>query len=112
GERVQVARPRVRRQRLPARQRLAGGLHRGVDVLGAGLRDAADDLAIAGRQRLERLPTLRFHPLAADEEAKAAPVALEPLLHRPGALGSGTVVEGGQDVGDAGHLAPWPPFWA
>ena len=48
--------------------RLAGRGHGAIDVLGATLRDAGQNLARGGIDRLERLARGRFHPLPADEQ--------------------------------------------
>jgi len=53
GERVEIAGAAMTGERRPCRLRPGGGLHRGIDVGGIGLRDARQHLAGGGSDRLE-----------------------------------------------------------
>jgi hypothetical protein len=69
-ERVQKARPRVRRETFPRRQCGTRGSHRRVDVGLAALGDARNDLRRRRVRDLEQLP--RLGPRAADVMAEDA----------------------------------------
>src|SRR3990172_8047562 len=94
-------------ERPPGSKRLARGAHRGVHVLGAGLRHPGDWLAVGGIDGLERLPGQRLDPPAADEQAEGAVMMIEPLQHRSGRLGSRAILERFEELGDFAHAMGW-----
>ena len=56
----------------PSSNAVAGGAHRAVDILGAGLRHLGDRAAGGGVERLEGAAVGGFEALAADHQAVRA----------------------------------------
>ena len=61
-----------RRDEPPLRERLLRHLDRAIDVVGAGAREGADQLAVGRADRVEGLAGGSVHPLAADVVLKGA----------------------------------------
>src|SRR5438876_12324116 len=89
---VKVARARVRRERLPGRERGAGSRYRRILIWSGALRDAGENLAGRRIGAIEALATLWFAPRAIDEVAKAALVARQPGQGLLRVLGRGAVL--------------------
>ena len=102
-ERVQVARARVRRERLPRRERRARRAHRRVDVGRRAVRDARDRLRRRGIDHLEH--RTRLGPRAVDVVAEHAFVLAEPGERFLVALRRRAVLHRLEDFGDGGHWA-------
>jgi hypothetical protein len=109
-QRVQHARAPMAAQRLPGGQRRGGGLHRLVDLRGAGLRHLRQ---FAAARRVQGGEVARAaHPAPADEVAEAAAVAFQPGLGDGIGLRRRAVVHGLEDGRDRVHRQGSAWRWA
>src|SRR5262245_35776935 len=103
GERVQVARPRMRGERLPRGKRRTRRCHRGVDVGRGAVRDAGNDFVRRWIDYVEQ--RARLGENAADVVPERATMTREPGERLLVALRRGAVLHRFKDLGYCGHLA-------
>src|ERR1700689_3499178 len=116
---VEVTGPHMRSKCSPFRSRGTCGANGSVDVGNSALRDRGQLLATRGIDCVEIFSCRGRLPRSADEESKAAVVALEPGSGFFGIFGSGSVLQADEFFGNAhirlsalpvSHRVNWQPM--